>query len=130
MPLPNSGFYGNSTFRQSRWRGERAKCSAWAKCLGYRATAIKPDNAYLMQKKGRESITLHFNSNSLNSNSLRGRQAAFGGDRVSWRGWQSRSRGNHKIEFSIARGAHSSSNRATVLCHARALWRWLAEGME
>src|SRR6266478_2450668 len=73
-------------------------------------------------KNSRESITLHFNSNS-----LRGRQAAFGGDRVSWRGWQSRSRGNHKIEFSIARGARSSSNRATVLCHARALWRWLAE---
>ena len=74
MPLPNSGFYGNSTFRQSPWPGERAKCSAWAKCLGYRATAIKPGNAYLMQKNNRESITLH-----LDSSSLRGRQAAFGG---------------------------------------------------
>ena len=50
MPLPNSGFYGNSTFRQSPWPGERAKYSAWAKCLGYRATAIKLGNAYLMQK--------------------------------------------------------------------------------
>ena len=52
MPLPNSGFYGNLTFRQSLRPGERAKCSAWAICLGYRATAIEPDSAHLMQKTG------------------------------------------------------------------------------
>ena len=28
----------------------RARCSSWANALGSRATAIKPDNAYLMQK--------------------------------------------------------------------------------
>src|SRR5258707_13627706 len=78
-------------------------------------------------KNSREQITLHFNSNSLNSNSLRGRQPAFGGDRVSWRGCQSRSRGNLKIEFRIARDAHFSTNWPTVLFSALALCACLQE---
>src|SRR5258707_653428 len=48
--------YGNLTFRQSPRPGERAKCSAWAVCLGYRATAIEPGTNHLMQKPARVNI--------------------------------------------------------------------------
>src|ERR1700682_2270906 len=50
--------YGNLTFRQSPRPGERAKCSAWAVCLGYRATAIKPGDNHLMQKRARVNIAV------------------------------------------------------------------------
>src|SRR6266851_717261 len=55
--------YGNLTFRQSPRPGERAKCSAWAIRLGYRATAIEPGANHLMQKTG-ESQYRRFESTS------------------------------------------------------------------
>src|SRR5260370_22935889 len=48
--------YGNLTFRQSPRPGERAKCSAWAICLGYRATAIEPGTNHLMQTPAKVNI--------------------------------------------------------------------------
>jgi hypothetical protein len=74
MPLPNSGFYGNSTFPPK----PLARRAGEVQCLG-EMPWVPGDCDQARQwlsdaKNSRESITLHFNSSS-----LRGRQAAFGG---------------------------------------------------
>src|SRR5258707_7762920 len=73
--------YGDLTFRQSPWPGERAKCSAWAVCLGYRATAIEPDETHLMQKQARVNNVLVKRHCPYGFES--DRQATFGGNHVS-----------------------------------------------
>ena len=50
MPLPSERLRGIDIFAKSPRPSERAKSSAWATCLEVsRATAIKPDAAYVAQ---------------------------------------------------------------------------------
>src|SRR6266566_1312395 len=50
MPPPDERFREIDIFAKNPRPGERAKSSAWATCLGVsRATAIKPDAAYVLQ---------------------------------------------------------------------------------
>jgi glycosyltransferase involved in cell wall biosynthesis len=57
--------YGDQTFAKSPRPGARAKCSAWAKCLGIcRATAFKPDRcldgAERLESQGSFANSVHF----------------------------------------------------------------------